>query len=257
MFPEHVTKYGQDIDADAVTDARSIPGFVGHVGDVLSNPAWLDMRFDAIVANPPFSIEWEPIFDERFYEAPTIPTKSRADFAFLLHILWMLAPGGTAAVLQFPGIAYRGGRERKLREWMTSTNVVDQVISIPGNTFTDTSIATICLVLKKNRMTETIRFVDSENGIERDVPLSEVNGNDCSWAVTQYVQPPAPEVEHVDTWELEKLARRKACKDLSAQIKFSRAVAAIEGWPISQFLDDLEAIITTTRQEIDKDGYTV
>ena len=242
-FPDGVAKYGQDIDAAAVADAETIPGFHGHVGDVFTDPAWIDRKFDAIVANPPFSTVWEPTVDERFFEAPTVPTKGRADFAFLLHILWMLAPGGTAAVLQFPGIAYRGGREQKIRAWMTSLNVIDQVIAIPGDTFTDTSISTLCLVIRKGRTGDTIRFADREHGIERDVPIAEVEGNDWSWSVTQYVQPPQSDVDPIDPWALEQQARAKACRDLRAHIAISRVVAGIEEWPLNPFIDDLQAII--------------
>lgn len=246
VFPEEVAKFGQDIDAEAVADAGMIPGFTGHVGDVLTDPAWVDERFDAVVANPPFSIEWEPQADERFFGAPTVPTKGRADFAFLLHILWMLAPGGTAAVLQFPGVCYRQGREKTLREWITRQGVLAEVIQIPGDTFTDTAISTVCLVFRKGHE-GPVRFFDQESGVEALVPVEGIGAEDWSWAVSVYARPPEPDREPVDTWALEVSARSGACRKLRSELKFSRAVAQIEGWPFAPFLDDIQKVVEEMR----------
>ena len=109
-------KYGQDINVDEIKIAkRELKNFVGVAGDTLKEPAFKGKKFSAIVANPPFSIKWEPQTDERFADAPTVPTESKADYAFILHILHYLSDDGIAIVLNFPGILYRGGREGKIR----------------------------------------------------------------------------------------------------------------------------------------------
>jgi type I restriction enzyme M protein len=111
VFDDDVEKFGQDIDAAAVEDARaSLVNFHGAVGDVLADPAYINERFDAIVANPPFSIKWHGKADGYLAFAPAVPPASKADYAFILHILWMLGDHGTAVVLNAPGIGYRGGR---------------------------------------------------------------------------------------------------------------------------------------------------
>lgn len=248
QFPDDTPKYGQDIDRAALADANALPGFHGEEGDVLTDPAWRDRKFHAIVANPPFSIPWEPAWDERWFGVPTMPTKGRADWAFLIHIIHMLADDGTAAVLQFPGILYRGGREQTLREWLVTENLLDRVISIPGDTFTDTTISTACLVLRKDREPGApIVFDDRELGLEREVSLAEIEAADWNLSVNTYVQPPEPEVEPVDTWELEQLARRNAVRKLRGELQFSRMVAEMEGWPLTPFLDDLAAVIEEER----------
>lgn len=247
VFPDEIPKFGQDIDAAALADAELIPNMTTAYGDVLTDPAWVDRRFHAIVANPPFSIKWEPQADERFMYAPTVPTSGRADYAFLIHIMHMLADDGTAAVLNFPGILYRGAREGTLREWFVRNNWVDQVIQIPGDTFTDTSISTVCLVLRKDRTGDTIRFEDREHGVSRDVPLAEVEAEGFTLSVSTYVQPEAPDVPPFDAWETEQLARRGAARKLRSELQFSRQVAEFEGWPFATFIEQMDAVLAEFR----------
>ncbi|OFV51268.1 N-6 DNA methylase [Oligella sp. HMSC09E12] len=244
VFGDDVIKYGQDIDADALADAELLPNFNGYLGDVLTDPAWLDKRFSAIVANPPFSIEWQPKLDERFISAPTIPTASRADYAFLLHILHMLDDNGTAVVLSFPGVLYRGNREAKIRAWLVETNVIDRVVHVPANTFIDTPIATAVMVLKKGRQDNApIAFEDTELGLEKLVPIDDVRANDYTLSVSQYVQAAIPDKPSVDPWELEQQSRMAICGKLRSDIEFSKAVARIEGWAITPFINDLQAVL--------------
>lgn len=244
VFP-NAEKYGQDIDAEALADASLLPRFHGVLGDVLSSPAWMDRKFPAIVANPPFSIKWDPSVasDERFMSAPTIPTANRADFAFLLHVLYMLASGGVAAVLSFPGVLYRGGRERTLRAWMIESNVIDRVVSIPGGTFEDTSISTAVIVFRKGRDSDSIVFEDREHGLEETVPIQCVRDADYSLSVSQFVELPKPDEPPFDAWEAECSARRGVVSRLRADLLFSRQVALLEGWPLRPFIDDLRGVL--------------
>lgn len=243
VFGDHVEKFGQDIDAEAVADASNrLVNFHGAVGDVLASPAFIDERFDAIVANPPFSVKWQETRDGIFAFVPEVPSRSKADYAFLIHILWMLTDDGTAVVLNSPGIGYRGGREATIRRWMIEQNYVDTVILIPGNTFTDTAISTLCLVLKKRRDTTDVRFVDKENSLERMVPLEEIRSKDHTLSVSAYVQKVEEKVE-VDRAELEMLARRMAIKRIRLELETSRLIASLEGWDYSEFIAEIRAEI--------------
>lgn len=243
VFDDDVEKFGQDIDAAAVADAQQrLVNFHGAVGDVLSAPAFIDDRFDAIVANPPFSIKWNETRDGLFAFAPDVPSKSRADFAFLIHILWMLTDDGTAVVLNSPGIGYRGGREYTIRRWMIEQNYIDKVIRIPGNTFTDTAIATLCIVLKKQRTSTDIHFVNQEHQLERIVSRDEVRSFDYTLAVSTYVQK-VEEKPTIDPRELERLARAQAIQRIKCEITISKLIASIEGWSYTEFIDEIRSIL--------------
>ncbi len=137
-------------------------------GDTLTNPIhWDDEPFEAIVSNPPYSIKWEGdknpllINDERFSCAGVLAPKSKADMAFIMHSLSWLATDGTAAIVCFPGIMYRGGAEQKIRKYLIDNNFVDCVIQLPDNLFYGTSIATCIMVLKKNKADNSTLFIDA------------------------------------------------------------------------------------------------
>lgn len=137
-------------------------------GDTLINPLhWDDEPFDLIVSNPPYSIKWEgdgnPVLinDERFSPAGVLAPKSKADLAFVMHSLSWLSPEGTAAIVCFPGVFYRGGAEQKIRKYLIDNNYVDAVIQMPENLFYGTSIATCLLILKRSRTDNKVAFIDA------------------------------------------------------------------------------------------------
>ncbi len=141
-----------------------------QLGDTLKEPKHeSDEPFDAIVSNPPYSVPWAGdsdgtlINDPRFSPAGVLAPKSKADFAFTMHILSWLSTKGTAAIVEFPGILYRGGAEQKIRKYLVSNNYVDTVIQLAPNMFFGTSIATSILVLKKNKPDDRICFIDASN----------------------------------------------------------------------------------------------
>lgn len=243
VFGDDIPKYGQDINTDEVVEAtESLKNFVGMVGDTLKNPQWMGWKFHVIVANPPFSIKWEPVEDERFTVAPAIPTAGKADYAFLLHILHYLADDGVAVVLGFPGILYRGNREGQIRQWMVESNYIDKVIHVAGNTFVDTTIATCILVLRKNKTTTDIEFVDSENGLSRVVSVEEIKQNGFGLSVNNYVT--AEEIsEVVDPIELEKTARQGFLIKLRQELEFSKMVCEMEGIEFDTFIKDIKDVI--------------
>ncbi len=137
-------------------------------GDTLTDPAhWDDEPFEAIVSNPPYSINWEGdanpllINDPRFSPAGVLAPKSKADLAFTMHILHWLAVNGTAAIVEFPGVMYRSGAEAKIRKYLVDNNYVDAVIQLPPDLFFGTTIATCILVLKKSKTTNDVLFIDA------------------------------------------------------------------------------------------------
>lgn len=137
-------------------------------GDTLTDPAhWDDEPFEAIVSNPPYSIKWDGdanpllINDPRFAPAGVLAPKSKADLAFTLHILSWLAVNGTAAIVEFPGVLYRGGAEQKIRQYLIDNNYVDAVIQLPPDLFFGTTIATCIIVLKKSKHDNKTLFIDA------------------------------------------------------------------------------------------------
>ena len=137
-------------------------------GDTLLEPAhWDDEPFEAIVSNPPYSIRWDGdanpllINDPRYAPAGVLAPKSKADLAFTMHMLSWLAVNGTAAIVEFPGVLYRGGAEKKIRKYLIDNNYVDAVIQLPPDLFFGTTIATCIMVLKKSKKDNSVLFVDA------------------------------------------------------------------------------------------------
>ena len=146
--------------------------------DTLLKPQHMDEApFDAIVSNPPYSLKWEGkdnailINDERYAPAGVLAPKSAADLAFTMHMLWHLSERGTAAIVEFPGVLYRGGDEKKIRQYLIKNNFVDCVIQLPANLFFGVGIATCIIVLKKSAKTDSsVLFIDASK-------LFQKNGN--------------------------------------------------------------------------------
>ena len=168
--------YGQEINITTYNLCR-INMFLHDIGfdkfdiacdDTLTSPQhWDDEPFELIVSNPPYSIKWagdsNPLLinDPRYAPAGVLAPKSKADMAFIMHSLSWLAPNGTAAIVCFPGIMYRGGAEKKIRKYLIDNNFVDCIIQLPSNLFFGTSIATCIMVLKKGKSDNTTIFIDA------------------------------------------------------------------------------------------------
>lgn len=194
-------------------------------GDTLIEPKhWDEEPFEAIVSNPPYSTKWEGdanpllINDPRYSPAGVLAPKSKADLAFTMHMLSWLAVNGTAAIVEFPGVLYRGGAEQKIRKYLIDNNYVDAVIQLPPDLFFGTTIATCILVLKKSKSDNSILFIDasaefvrggnknklsdtnqrrildafvarsSEDYFARLVPYEEIQANNYNIAVSSYVE---------------------------------------------------------------------
>jgi len=178
QFDDHIIEegfYGQDINHTTYNLARmnmflhniNYDKFNIALGDTLLDPRFGDEKpFDAIVSNPPYSVNWigsgDPtlINDDRFAPAGVLAPKSKADFAFVLHALSYLSGKGRAAIVCFPGIFYRGGAEKKIRQYLIDNNFVETVIALPPNLFYGTSIAVNILVLSKHKTDTKTQFID-------------------------------------------------------------------------------------------------
>ena len=193
-------------------------------GDTLIDPKhWDDEPFDAIVSNPPYSTKWEGdanpllINDPRFSPAGVLAPKSKADLAFTMHMLSWLSTSGTACIVEFPGVLYRGGAEQKIRKYLIDNNYIDTVIQLPPDLFFGTTIATCIIVLKKSKRDNSTLFIDAsaefvrggnknklseenrkrilkafierkdEDYFSRLVPNSDIAENDYNIAVSSYV----------------------------------------------------------------------
>ncbi|MEA2065472.1 MAG: type I restriction-modification system subunit M [Patescibacteria group bacterium] len=143
-------------------------------GDTLTDPKhWDDEPFDAIVSNPPYAIKWDGdgnplmINDPRFSPAGVLAPKSKADLAFTMHMLSWLSTSGTAAIVEFPGVLYRGGAEQKIRKYLIDNNYIDAIIQLPPDLFFGTTIATCIIVLKKSKKDNRILFIDASKEFMR------------------------------------------------------------------------------------------
>ena len=202
QFDEHIIEdgfYGQEINHTTYNLARmnmflhnvNYDKFDIALGNTLLDPQFGDEKpFDAIVSNPPYSINWigndDPtlINDERFAPAGVLAPKSKADFAFVLHALSYLSSRGRAAIVCFPGIFYRGGAEQKIRKYLIDNNFVETVISLAPNLFYGTSIAVNILVLSKSKTDTRTQFIDvsgenfykkeTNNNILTDAHIEEI-----------------------------------------------------------------------------------
>lgn len=192
QFDEHLIEegfFGQEINHTTYNLARmnmflhniNYDKFDIALGDTLLNPQYGDQKpFDAIVSNPPYSVNWvgsdDPtlINDDRFAPAGVLAPKSKADFAFVLHALSYLSARGRATIVCFPGIFYRGGAEQKIRKYLVDNNFVETVISLPPNLFYGTSIAVNILVLSKHKADTMTQFIDAGG---EDFFKKETNNN--------------------------------------------------------------------------------
>ncbi|MCT3964436.1 type I restriction-modification system subunit M [Elizabethkingia anophelis] len=178
-FDNHIIQegfFGQEINHTTYNLARmnmflhniNYDKFDIALGNTLIDPQFGDEKpFDAIVSNPPYSVNWigsdDPtlINDDRFAPAGVLAPKSKADFAFVLHALSYLSSRGRAAIVCFPGIFYRGGAEQKIRKYLVDNNFVETIIALPSNLFYGTSISVNILVLSKHKTDTKTQFIDA------------------------------------------------------------------------------------------------
>ena len=193
--------YGQEFNSTTYNLARmnmllhgvSFKHFDIKNADTLENPKHLDMKFDAVVANPPYSQTWsaDPKFmeDERFSAYGKLAPKSKADFAFIQHMIFQLSDNGTMAVVLPHGVLFRGASEGTIREYLIKEkNYLDAVIGLPANIFYGTSIPTCILVFKKCREHEdNILFIDASKDFEAGKNQNRLRDEDVDKIVKTYI----------------------------------------------------------------------
>ena len=164
-----------------------------HNGDTLLEPYhWDDQPFDAIVSNPPYSTKWvgddNPLLinDPRFAPAGVLAPKSKSDLAFTMHMLSWLSTAGTAAIVEFPGVLYRGGKEQIIRKYLIDNNYVDTVIQLPPNLFFGVTIATCIIVLKKSKRDNTVLFIDASKLFVHEGNKNKLSPENIADIVAEY-----------------------------------------------------------------------
>lgn len=234
------------------------------LGDTLEDPKhWDDEPFDAIVSNPPYSKPWagknNPILinDPRFSQAGILAPTSKGDLAFTMHMLSWLSEKGTAAIVEFPGILYRGGAEQKIRKYLVENNFVEAVVQLPSDLFFGTSIATCILVLKRSKIDNSILFVDGSNEFYRGdnknkltdknieniidllrkrtnidyksilIPNEEILENDCNISVSMYLKQEDIS-EKIDIKEVNKEIREIVKKEDSLRNELELIIKELE-----------------------------
>lgn len=235
------------------------------LGDTLTDPQhWDDEPFDAIVSNPPYSTKWpgdaDPVLvnDERFSPAGALAPKSKADLAFTMHMLSWLAVDGTAAIVEFPGVLYRGGAERTIRKYLVDNNYVDTIIQLPPDLFFGTTIATCIIVLKKSKSEPTVLFVDASDQFVREgnknklspanqdlimrtvterknvehrahlVTIDEIADNDYNLSASSWVEPEDTS-EEVDISALNAEIAQIVARQAELRTRIDAIVADLEG----------------------------
>ena len=266
--------YGQEINITTYNLCRinmflhDVPydKFNIKLGDTLLDPKhWDDEPFEAIVSNPPYSIKWEgddnPILinDQRFSPAGVLAPKGKADLAFIMHSLSWLATNGTAAIVCFPGIMYRGGAEQKIRKYLIDNNYIDCIIQLPDNLFFGTSIATCIMVLKKGKAENKTLFIDASKEcikvtnsnklspqnienilkvftdrkekidyVSRLVPNDEISQNEYNLSVSTYVEAEDTR-EVIDIKVLNKQIAEIVAHEEVLRKEIDKIIAEIEG----------------------------
>ena len=236
---------------------------IAHEDTLLNPQHWDDEPFEVIVSNPPYSIKWEgddnPVLinDPRFSPAGVLAPKSKADLAFIMHSLAWLATNGTAAIVCFPGIMYRGGAEKKIRQYLIDNNFIDCIIQLPSNLFFGTSIATCIMVLKRSKADNNTLFIDASNEcvkvtnnnkltesniariveefvsradveyFSRSVPYKEIAENDYNLSVSTYVEAEDTR-EKIDIVKLNAEIEEIVAREQVLREKIAKIIAEIE-----------------------------
>lgn len=237
---------------------------IAHEDTLISPQHWDDEPFEVIVSNPPYSIKWpgddDPVLinDPRFSPAGVLAPKSKADLAFIMHSLAWLPTNGTAAIVCFPGIMYRGGAEKKIRQYLVDNNFIDCVIQLPSNLFFGTTIATCIMVLKRNKMDNRTLFIDASKECEkvtnnnkltedniarivgefmsradnkhfaRCVDYQEIKDNDYNLSVSNYVEQEDTR-EVIDIVKLNAEIERIVAREQVLRAEIAKIIAELEG----------------------------
>jgi type I restriction enzyme M protein len=194
--------YGQELTSTTYNLARmnmllhdvSYQNFDIQNANTLKEPRHIDMRFEAVVANPPYSAKWDAdakyLDDERFSAYGKLAPQSKADYAFIQHMIHQLDDNGTMAVVLPHGVLFRGAAEGVIRKYLIEEkNYLDAVIGLPANIFFGTSIPTCILVFKKCRkVSENVLFIDASNNFEKGKNQNLLREEDVNKIINTYIK---------------------------------------------------------------------
>lgn len=257
--------FGQEINITTYNLCR-INMFLHDIGfdkfdvaceDTLTNPQhWDDEPFELIVSNPPYSIKWagddNPLLinDQRFAPAGVLAPKAKADMAFIMHSLSWLAPNGTAAIVCFPGIMYRGGAEQKIRKYLIDNNFVDCIIQLPANLFFGTPIATCIMVLKRGKTDSRTLFIDASRECKKITNNNKLMPNNIKRIVDEFVS-------RVDVDGFSKLAsyddivKQEYNLSVSAYVETAFENEAVDIAELNSTISEIVASVNDLRRKVD------
>ena len=258
--------YGQEINVTTYNLCR-INMFLHDIGfdkfniacdDTLTKPQHWDYEpFELIVSNPPYSIKWEGddnatlINDMRFSPAGVLAPKSKADLAFIMHSLSWLSSNGTAAIVCFPGIMYRGGAEQKIRKYLIDNNFIDCIIQLPSNLFFGTSIATCIMVLKKNKKDDKTLFIDASSECVKVTNNNKLTQDNIDNIVQYFTE--RKEIEHiVHVAQYQEIVDNEYNLSVSSYVEAKDTREKVDISQLNQQIQEIVAREQVLRDEIDK-----
>ena len=226
-------------------------------GDTLTDPKhWDEEPFEAIVSNPPYSISWDGdknpllINDPRFAPAGVLAPSSKADLAFTMHMLSWLSTTGTAAIVEFPGVLYRGGKEQKIRQYLIDNNFVDCVIQLPANLFFGVTIATCIIVLKKSKRDNKVLFIDASNEFIHSGNKNKLTDENIQKVLDTYIE--RTDKEHfAKLVSNEEIGKNDYNISVSSYVEQKDTKEVIDIKVLNQELIDVVAKQSTLRTQID------
>ena len=227
-------------------------------GDTLKDPVhWDDEPFEVIVSNPPYSIKWagdgDPLLinDPRYSPAGILAPKSKADLAFIMHSLAWLATNGTAAIVCFPGVLYRGGAEQKIRKYLIDNNYIDAIIQLSDNLFYGTSIATCIMVLSKSKSENTTLFIDASKESIKVTNNNKLTDENIERILDIYKE--KKEIEYISKLvPNDDIAKENYNLSVSTYVELEDTREKIDIKVLNKEIEEIVKRQTALRKEIDK-----
>ncbi|MFA6760838.1 MAG: type I restriction-modification system subunit M [Sulfuricurvum sp.] len=269
QFDSHIVEdgfFGQEINHTTYNLARmnmflhniNYDKFNIALGSTLTDPHFIDDKpFDAIVSNPPYSVNWigsdDPtlINDDRFAPAGILAPKSKADFAFVLHALSYLSPKGRAAIVCFPGIFYRGGAEQKIRKYLVDGNYIESIISLAPNLFFGTSIAVNILVLSKHKTDTKTQFIDASEIYKKETNTNILTADQIDEILKIFVE--KKDIDHIARCvDFETIEANDYNLSVSSYVEAKDTREKIDIKELNSELKETVAKIDRLRSEIDE-----
>jgi len=232
-------------------------------GDSLKNE-WEDLNemnpskkieFDAIVANPPFSLRWTPseVMGEDFrFKNYGLAPKSAADFSFLLHGFHFLSDSGTMAIILPHGVLFRGGAEQKIRTKLLKDGNIDTVIGLPSNLFFSTGIPVCILILKKCKKDDDVLFINASEHFKKDKRQNHLRPKDITKIVDTYINRPKGEERYARSVSMDEIEKNDYNLNISRYVSTAKPEKIIDLQEVNQSLIDIEKKAAKSRAEHNK-----